>query len=131
MPLILNELGQRIAHWLEAEAVAADKAAATASRAKGLPDWRIDALAREVVNGPLETSFERRVAACAYEFGMTPHDVHTVLGVLVRDALIAGEGRTPPAPKDGSPRLGEPPAGPAVWRKALGAEAARPESAGR
>lgn len=131
MPLILNELGQRVAHWLEAEAWSADKASGNASRARGLPDWRVDALARELVDGPLETSFERRVAACAYEFGMTTGDVRCVLAVLVRDALIAGEGRTPPGPKDGSPRYGEPPTGPAGWRKALGAEAARPESAGR
>ena len=120
MPLILNDLGQRIAHWLEAEEWAAGKAAGSARRARSLPDWRIDDLAREVADGPLGTEFERRVAACAYEFGMTPGDVRAVLRVLLRDTLIAGEGRTPPAPKDCSPRYGEAPAGPAGWRKVLG-----------
>ena len=71
MPLILNQLGQRIAHWLEAEAWAANKTAATAPRAKDLPDWKIDDLARDIVDAQLETRFERPVAACAYEFGMT------------------------------------------------------------
>ena len=122
MPLILNELGQRIAHWLEADAWAADKAAATASRARDLPDWKIDGLAQEIVGEPPDRDFERRVAACAYEFGMTAGDVHAVLSVLLRDALIAAEGRTPPRSKDGSPQYGGAPAGPAGWRKALGAD---------
>ena len=47
------------------------------------------------------------MAACAYEFGMTPGDVRAVLCVLLRDALIAADGRTPPGPKDGNPRYGE------------------------
>ena len=130
MPLLLNELGQRIAHWLEAEAWAAEKAAATAARAKDLPDWKIDDLARQIVQAPLGTDYDRRVAACAYEFGMTPEDVRAVVTVLLRDALIAGEGRTPPSPKDGSPRYGVPREGPAGWRKALGADEAQDAGTG-
>ena len=63
---------------------------------------------------------------------MTTADVRAVLRVLLRDALITAEGRTPPAPKDRGDderaRTGEP-----GWRKALGAqprEAQRSESSG-
>ena len=126
MPLMLNDLGQRIAHWVEAKAWAHGKAEQNAASARGLLDWKIDEIARQVADGPLGTDFERRTAACAYEFGLGPGDVRCVLGVLVRDALIAGEGRKPPSPKDGRPRHSEAAAGPAGWRKALGIEEAGP-----
>lgn len=95
-----------------------------------MPDRRIDKLAREIGDAPLETGFERPLTACAYEFGMAREDVRHLLRILLRDALIAGEGRTPPAPKDGSPRYGEAPAGPADWRKGLGDREAPAQSAG-
>ena len=88
-------------------------------------------MTREIVDEPRETGFERRVAACAYEFGMTPGDVRAVLCVLLRDALIAAEGRTPPGPKDGNPRYGEAPPSAAGWRKTLGADEAPEGRAGK
>ena len=122
MPLMLNELGARIAGWMEAGAWSEARAAETAGEARGLPDWKIDELARRVCEERLGTDFERGIAACAYEFGLTQNDIRAVLRVTLRDRLIAGEGREPPKPKDGTPRLTETPPERGGWRQALGVD---------
>ena len=122
MPMYLSERGAEIAHWIEAGAWATETAPAVAERVRGLPDWRINQVAESVADGELDEEFEQRVAACAYQFGTGGHAVRAVMAVMLRDLLIAGEGRTAPTPKDGRPRYGEPQEGPPGWRKALGVD---------
>ena len=120
MPRKLSNLGMRVAHWIEGAEWAATKGSGLTSEAKGLPDWRIDKLSSERADGPLGSEMEKRVGACAYDFGIERGSVRAVLAVLLRDALITAEGRTPPAPtedaEEDAVNTGEP-----GWRKALGA----------
>ena len=125
MPLMLNALGLKIEHWIEGRAWAAREAAKLTTKAHGLPDWKIDALSVEHTDGTLDADMDERVRACAYQFGLTTADVRAVLRVLLRDALISAEGRTPPTPKDRSDD--EPaPTGEPGWRKAMGAGPRKP-----
>ena len=126
MPLMLNTLGRKVEHWIEGAEWAAREAATLAPKAHGLPDWKIDALSGEHVNNALDAAMDLRVQACAYEHGMSTAGVRAVLRVLLRDALITAEGRTPPAPTDRNDD--EPaPTGEPGWRKALGAPRREPQ----
>ena len=118
MPQILSSLGRRIEHWIEGGKWAANEAPGLAEKARGLPDWKIDALSNEHADATLDAEMDTRVQACAYHYGLTTADVRAVLRVLLRDALIAAQGRKPPTPKD---RTDEEPAptGEPGWRKAL------------
>lgn len=122
MPLTLTDLGMRIAHWIEAKPWAEARAREASTEATGLPDWKLDALAERMAHAPAGEQFDRRISACAYQFGISSADVRSVLRVLIRDALIANAGREPPSPKNGRPRYIEAPAGSAGWREALGVE---------
>lgn len=129
MPLMLNTLGRKVEHWIEGAEWAAREATNLAPKAHGLPDWKIDALSGEHGNNALDPDMALRVRACAYEHGMTTADVRAVLRVLLRDALITVEGRTPPGPKDKTDD--EPaPTGEPGWRKALGAPPREPRLSG-
>ena len=101
MPRVLNELGRRVAQRVEAPEWAATQATALADESRNLPDWKLDQLSAQRAEGALGTDMERRIAACAYELGIGRGDVRSVLQVVLRDALIVREGRTPPAPQDG------------------------------
>ena len=130
MPQILNSLGRRIEHWIEGGKWAANEAPGLAEKARGLPDWKIDALSSEHADGTLDAEMDTRVQACAYHYGMTTADVRAVLRVLLRDALIAGEGRTPPVPKDRTDDEAAPTGEPG-WLKALGRQSQEPPATAR
>ena len=130
MPQILSSLGQQIEHWIEGRKWAANEAPELAEKARGLPDWKIDVLSSEHTEGTLDEKMDTRVQACAYHYGLTTGAVRAVLRVLLRDTLIAAQGRTPPMPKDQTDE--EPaPTGEPGWRKALGRNGEEPPAAER
>jgi len=92
-PLMLTEFGEQLAEWLDARAWADRTAETMVAATRGLPDFRIDDIARLHVTTNLGEPYETRVLECIYEFGTTRQNVLNVLHVVLRDALI--EARQP------------------------------------
>ena len=99
-PLRLTDFGERISKWLEAEAWAADLAPRLRGRVEGKAPFEVDRFSREYVRGDeIGPEWARRVAACAYEFGVDESGVFEVLRIVLRDELLGllGHESKPPA----------------------------------
>ena len=89
-PLRLTEFGERIAADFGAKAWAAGVAPQLRAQVKDFEPFEIDEFCNQYVQTKLSEQERRRVARCAYTFGIEAEGVQKVLRVVLRDALLAG-----------------------------------------
>ena len=94
-PLRLTDFGKRISERFGADTWASDLVPVLRSKVRGLPDYQVDEFCTDYVQD-LSPDLEKRVAATAYELGTSRENVRIVLGVVLREALLATP--EPPSP---------------------------------
>ena len=87
-PASLTDYGKKLSAFLRAKEWAVRTAAAVLSQVVNSAPFEIEAFSRAHVDADLEPEMTKRVAACAYEFGIEPDAVKSVLWVELRDELI-------------------------------------------
>ena len=88
-PIQLTALGEQMAEFLEAREWAAKLAPTLREQVPEAP-FEIDDFAASYVK-ERRADWERRIAACAFRFGVEREDVPIVLRVALRDALLSFE----------------------------------------
>ena len=88
-PIKLSSLGLEIARDLDAEAWASEAAVRLKAEAEGKRDFESERLSREYAGTRLDDEWRDRISRCGYRFGLDPSEVEAVLGVVLRDALLA------------------------------------------
>ena len=91
-PVQLTDFGEKIAESLEAEKWASELAEPLLGEISEKQPFQVDEFCIEYVKTKLTEDLEKRVAACAYEFGIDKEGVRSVLRVVLRDELL-GRGR--------------------------------------
>ena len=86
-PLRLTELGQEVAECLGAHAWAARVAPELLPQVEGLEPYRIDDFANTHVTND-RSSWDEKIAECAFKFGLKRDDVPPVLRIALRDELL-------------------------------------------
>ena len=99
-PLELTDFGRQIAARLEANEWATTIAKDLEEQLAGLQPFEIDAACAEYLEQQLDAEFSRRIAAVAYDFGISEDGVLDVLRVVLRDALLQRLGLAKPPPED-------------------------------
>ena len=87
-PLQLTELGDRMAVFMRAQDWAGAIAPGLLPEVVNKPAFEVDKFARHHVDENLDPDMERRVDACAYEFGRKSSGVRNVLQVVLRAELL-------------------------------------------
>ncbi len=88
-PLRLTDYGKRMAEFLEAHEWATEVAPSLVSRVRGKEPFEVDEFAEEYVADITSAGdMERRVAACAYEFGRQRSEIPVVLRIALREELL-------------------------------------------
>ena len=87
-PVQLTDLGEKIAEWLEAEKWASELAEPLLGKISEMQPFQVDEFCVEYVKTELTEDLKKRVAACAYEFGIDKEGVRSVLRVVLRDELL-------------------------------------------
>ena len=87
-PLRLSPLGEKVAESLNAGDWASRVAPGLTAAVAGMEPFEIDRFSENYVETELGEQFEKRVAACAYDFGITRSAVLGALRVVLRDELI-------------------------------------------
>ena len=91
-PLRLTDFGERMADFMDAKTWTAQLAKDLLTDTAGMEDFEVDAYSRGHVQQLHEKDpgLQKRVAACAYQFGTKTEGVLDVLQVVLRDALLRG-----------------------------------------
>ena len=87
-PVSLTEYGEKISTFLRAKEWATRTATVVLSEVVNNAPFEIEAFSRTHVSASLDAEMTRQVSACAYEFGIEPDSVKSVLWVVLRDELI-------------------------------------------
>ena len=88
-PLRLTEFGHAIANDLDAHGWAKDLAPDLLGMVEGMQPFEVDEFSEKHVESGLSQEFARRVAKCAFDFGIERSTVRRVLRVVLRDQLLA------------------------------------------
>ena len=87
-PVQLTDFGEKIAESLEAEKWASELAEPLLGEISEMQPFQVDEFCVEYVKTELTEDLKKRVAACAYGFGIDKEGVRSVLRVVLRDKLL-------------------------------------------
>ena len=87
-PLQLTEFGEKIAEWLNAKKWASHQAESLLNKIEGMEPFRVDEFRRQYARTGLSDKWDKKVAMCAYEFGIDKSGIQSVLRVVLRDELL-------------------------------------------
>ena len=89
-PRKLNDLGHRISDQINAPAIAQGLTAALREEAEGKLAYEIQELCFDYIKRKYQPPLDvdERIKTCAYENGISTHDVLEVVAILLRDELL-------------------------------------------
>lgn len=88
-PMQLTEFGEEISKSLKAEDWAAATRNGLFDEVDGMEPYEVDEFCAKYVKERLNEEWRKRIAACAYQFGIEREGIESVLRVVLRNKLLS------------------------------------------